>query len=142
MLMKKIPLYITSIIDFAFLEKNESSCLTLNRNFIHDLLYVICFLRRNRNKIKQNYNQIISFDRDTFYFDLEYYEEKIRLTAKERSQPYRSRLVFFIRYEDLENKSIDDFETLDKLSPYTISQGDCFILTSYYTINTVNGFTS
>ena len=92
------------------------------------MLYVICFLRRNRNEIKQNYNQITSFDRDTFYFDLEYYEEKIRLTAKERSQPYRSRLVLFIRYEDLENKSIDNFETLDKLSPYTISQDDCFVL--------------
>lgn len=77
-----------------------------------------------------------------FYFDLIYYEEKIRLTARERLQPYSSRLVLFIRYEDLENESIDDFETLDKLSPYTISQGDCFILTSYYTINTVNGFTS
>lgn len=106
------------------------------------MLYVICFLRRNRNEIKRNFNQITSFDRDTFYFDLECYKEKIRLTAKERLRPYGSRLVLFIRYEDLENELIDDFETLDKLSPYTISQDDCFVLTSYYTINTVNGFTS
>lgn len=140
--MKKIPLYITSTIDRAFLEDNESPHLTLNRNFIHDLLYVICFLRRNRNEIKQNFNQITSFYRDIFYFDLECYKEEIRLTTREISRPYSSRLVLFIRYEDLENESIDDFETLDKLSPYTISQNDCFILTTHYIINTVNGFTS
>jgi len=139
--MKKIPLYIINTIDHAFLEDNKSPRLTLNRNFIHDLLYVICFLRRNRNEIKQNFNQITSFNRDTFYFDLEYYKEGMKLTAREISQPYSLALMLFIRYEDLENESIDDFETLDKLSPYAISQSDCFILTSYYVINTVNGFT-
>lgn len=139
--MKKIPLYIVSAIDRAFIEDNKSLHLTLNKNFIHDLLHVICFLRRNRNEIKQNYNQITSIDVDVFCFDLGYYKEGIRLTAREISQQYRLGLVLFIRYEDLENESIDDFEMLDKLSPYAISQNDCFILTSYYVINTVNGFT-
>ena len=139
--MKKIPLYIINTIDRGFLEDNKSPRLTLNRNFIHDLLCIICFLRRNRNEIKQNYNQIRSLNGDMFCFDIDYYKEGMRLTAREISQSYSLRLMLFIRYEDLENESIDDFETLDKLSPYTISQNDCFILTSYYVISTVNGFT-
>ena len=140
-MIKKIPLYIVSTVDHPFIEANKIPYITLNKKFIHELLDIIAFLYKNRNEIKQNYNQLTDIDKDIFNFKLTYYSEEIRIDICKKSAFYH-RLSLFIRYEDLENESILDIETLNKLSPNTITQYDCFILKNSYTINPINGFTS